>query len=48
MHIPTFVNFLSEIQTCDEIEEYVCNYLGDSHQAKEFAQHFYLNRENQV
>ena len=45
MHIPTFVNFLREIETCSEIEDYVINYLGDSRQAKEFAHQFFINRE---
>jgi PERQ amino acid-rich with GYF domain-containing protein len=48
VHIPTFVNFLREIETCAEIEDYVINYLGDSKQAKEFAQQFFSNRESQV
>ena len=48
VHIPTFVNFLREIETCDEIEDYVVNSLGDSKLAKSFAQQFYLNRESQV
>lgn len=48
MHIPTFVNFLREIETCAEIEDYVINYLGESKQAKEFAQQFYINRQSQV
>jgi hypothetical protein len=48
VHVPTFVNFLREIETCAEIEEYAVNYLGDSKQAKEFAQQFYINRESQV
>ena len=48
MHIPTFVNFLREIESCAEIEDYVINYLGDTQQAKDFAQQFYINRESQV
>lgn len=48
MHIPTFVNFLREIETCAEIEDYVINYLGESKQAKDFAQQFFVNRESQV
>ena len=48
MHIPTFVNFLREIETCNEIEDYVINYLGDSQQAKDFAHQFFINRESQV
>ncbi len=46
--MPTFVNFLREIETCAEIEDYVYNYLGESKQAKEFAQQFFINRESQV
>lgn len=48
VHIPTFVNFLREIETCSEIEDYVINYLGDTKQAKDFAHHFFINRESQV
>lgn len=48
MHIPTFVNFLREIESCAEIEDYVINYLGESKQAKDFAQQFFINRESQV
>jgi hypothetical protein len=48
VHIPTFVNFLREIESCNEIEDYVINYLGDSKQAKDFAHQFYINRESQV
>jgi PERQ amino acid-rich with GYF domain-containing protein len=48
LHIPTFVNFLREIETCAEIEDYVINYLGDSQQAKDFAQQFFINRESQI
>jgi hypothetical protein len=48
VHIPTFVNFLREIESCAEIEDYVINYLGDTQQAKDFAQQFFINRESQV
>jgi PERQ amino acid-rich with GYF domain-containing protein len=48
LHIPTFVNFLKEIESCAEIEDYASSYLGESKQAKEFAQQFYLNRESQL
>lgn len=48
LHIPTFVNFLREIETCAEIEDYVINYLGDTQQAKDFAQQFFINRESQI
>ncbi|RNA41210.1 PERQ amino acid-rich with GYF domain-containing 2 isoform X1, partial [Brachionus plicatilis] len=48
LHIPTFVNFLREIETCAEIEDYVINYLGESKQAKDFAQQFFINRESQL
>ncbi|CAF0919238.1 unnamed protein product [Brachionus calyciflorus] len=48
LHIPTFVNFLREIETCAEIEDYVINYLGESKQAKDFAQQFFVNRESQL
>ena len=39
---------MREIETCNEIEDYVSNYLGDSQQAKDFAHQFYINRESQV
>ena len=48
LHIPTFVNFLKEIESCAEIEDYASSYLGESKQAKEFAQQFFLNRESQL
>ena len=42
------MNFLREIESCNEIEEYVVNYLGESQHAKDFAHQFYINRESQV
>ena len=48
VHIPTFVNFLREIESCNDIENYVIDYLGESQHAKDFAHQFYINRETQV
>lgn len=39
---------MREIESCNEIEDYVINYLGDTKQAKDFAHQFYINRESQV
>ncbi|XP_073976493.1 uncharacterized protein isoform X7 [Rhodnius prolixus] len=45
--IPTFVNFLRDVESAGEVQEYVKMYLGDTQDAYDFARQF-LERRNNV
>lgn len=38
--VPTFVNFLYDVESPDEVREYVTSYLGENGGAKEFSKIF--------
>lgn len=45
--VPTFVNFLGDVDSPYEVHDYIRSYLGDTREVKDFAKN-YLERRSQV
>ncbi|KAM9316459.1 GRB10-interacting GYF protein 2 [Gastrophryne carolinensis] len=47
LDVRTFVSFLREVESPYEVHDYVCEYLGDTPEAKEFSKQFLERRNKQ-
>ncbi|NP_001088645.1 GRB10-interacting GYF protein 2 [Xenopus laevis] len=47
LDVPTFVSFLREVESPYEVHDYVCAYLGDTPEAKDFSKQFIERRTKQ-